>query len=143
MKVEDTLFTKKLSIKTADIYSTVTDIVSIVSRFGKIIERKNIYETDGPRKRVERVLDLIEQVDKHYTSKIEVNIHGESNTHGLLDITILGITKTDLDKGTGLASSAFSDFYIKNFLPMAKHGLTKKIKSIANDIEKDVKRLEK
>ena len=143
MKVEDTLFTKKISVRTKDIYSTVNEVVSIISNFGDIREKKNIYETDGPRKRIERVFDIIEEVDKHYKAEIHFQLAGESNGSGLLDITISGITQTNLEKGAGIASSAFSDFYAKNFLPTAKHGMEKKIKSMANEIEKGVRKLEK
>ena len=142
MKIEETLLTKKIIIETEDPYGLALELMDFVSKFGKVIERENRYETDGPFRKIILNFELVENIDRESHSIVEFFTQGGTNHVNYLEIEIAGrfITEIAID---GIFSSAFSEYYIKHAFPRylkasdekMKH-LDRQITEFANSIRK-------
>lgn len=139
MRIVEEIFLKDIHLKTNDPFSLSLEILNLSREFGEPIEKKNIYETDGPRKRVEMSFDLEKEIDKFTTAKISFDINGESNSKGVLDIKLKGEFQTTM-AGGGPISRAFNDYYQSEILPQLKKEFSI-LKDVGDEIEKRINRL--
>ena len=139
MRRVEELFSKYIHLKTRDPFSLSLEILNIARGFGEPVERKNSYETDGPRKRVELSFDLKKEIDKFSTAKISFDLNGESNSRGFLDIRLKGEFQTRMTK-TGPISQAFSEYYLSDTLPFLKKEFSD-LKDLGNELEKKINEL--
>ncbi|MFH0832157.1 MAG: hypothetical protein V1900_00325 [Candidatus Aenigmatarchaeota archaeon] len=138
MRIIDTFLTKSVSIKTNDVYSTALEILAVISKYGKLIERKNIYGTDGPRKMLEMVYEIIKTVDSKSKLKFSFNLMGESHGSGFLELKITCKFRM-VSKENGFASETFTDYYTQNVFPSVKNRAEDDAKKIIGEIEKQIK----
>lgn len=136
--ITETFFQKKIILETNDIYSTALEIKDIVSAFGNIIVKKNSYQTDGPRKRVFLSFKVTRPVDKISGAKIAVDINGESNSTGLLSISIAGEFNSFLRFSSGFVSHVFYEYYRDNIFPVLKDETENDTKRILQQIESKI-----
>jgi uncharacterized coiled-coil DUF342 family protein len=141
MRRTEELFSKNIRLKTRDPFSMGLKIRDLVSEFGELIEKKNVYETDGPRKRVELSFELKRAIDKFTTKKLMFDLNGESNSRGFLDIRFMGQLQIKM-KRSGPITRTFNDFYISEMLPHLKEESIN-LKDIGNELEKKIKALAK
>jgi hypothetical protein len=141
MRRTEELFSKNIRLKTRDPFSLCLKIRDLVSEFGEPLEKKNIYETDGPRKRVELSFELKRDIDKFTTKKILFDLNGESNSRGFLDIRFRGQLQIKM-KRSGPITRTFNDFYMSEILPYLKEEFIN-LKDIGNEIEKKINELAK
>ena len=133
--ISETFFQKKIILETSDIYSTAMEIKEIVSAFGNVVEIKNVYETDGPRKRVHLQFEATKPVDRISGAKIVVSINGESTSTGLLSINISGVFSSFMRFGAGFVSSVFYEYYRDSVFPVIKDETESETKKIFQQIE--------
>ncbi len=133
--ITETFFDKKIILETDDIYSTAMEIKEIVSPFGSVVEKKNKYETDGPRKRVALSFEVTRPVDKISGARINVDITGESGATGLLSINITGEFCSFLRFKNGFVSQVFYEYYRDSIFPVLKDETESEMKKIFQQIE--------
>lgn len=116
MKIEETLLTKRILIETKDPYGLALDLMEFVSRFGKVVERENKYETDGPERKTTLNFDLLENVDRSSHWIVEFFTRGRTNNVNYLeiDVTAKFVAEIAID---GFFSSAFAEHYLKHVYP--------------------------
>lgn len=133
MKIEETLLTKKIIIETEDPYGLALELMDFVSRFGKVIERENRYETDGPFRKVILNFELIENIDRESHSIVEFFTQGETNHVNYLEIEITGkfIAEILID---GFFSSSFSEYYIRHMHPRYLKQADEKMKRLEKEL---------
>jgi hypothetical protein len=136
MRIAEEIFSKNIRLDTKDPFSLSLRIKEIASNFGEPVEKKNIYETDGPRKRVELSFELKKNIDKFTSSLIIFDLNGESTSNGFLDIRFKGILQTKMNKA-GPVTRAFSDFYISDILPSLKKEFVG-LKAAGKELEKRI-----
>ena len=139
MRRIEEIFSKDIHLKTRDPFSLSLEILNISREFGEPVEKKNIYETDGPRKRVELSFDLKKEIDKFSRANISFDLNGESNGSGFLDIRLKGRLQTSMTS-SGPISKTFNDYYLSDILPFLKREFSK-LKDIGNEIEKRINEL--
>lgn len=147
MRIEETLLTKKIIIETDDPYGLAMELMDFASRFGKVIERVNRYETDGPARKTALTFELVENVDRASHAIVEFLTQGETNNVNYLEIDITGRFVSELDIN-GFFSSTFAEYYLKHLFPRylksadekMKH-LDKSVSEFANSVRKSKKEL--
>lgn len=133
--ITETFFEKKIILETSDIYSTALEIKEIISAFGNTAERKNTFETDGPRKRVSMSFEVAKPIDRISGAKITVTINGESGTTGLLSIWISGEFTSFLRFSSGFVSNTFYEYYRDSIFPVIKSDAEIEMKRIWHQID--------
>ncbi len=132
MEVRETLFTKSFSTENEDPYTLSIEFMKRLSEVGRIYERKNIYETDGPAKRSIVVFDLVEVLDG--LSRIEINFSMESDNKTLyVDIMSEFVLKI---KESGFFTEAFTDFYLHHVFPVLRKVSEKRAHELETQIER-------
>lgn len=137
--IEEIFFDKEMCFQIKDPYPTAIDIEEIVSHFGIVRERENIFMTDGPRKLVKLIFDLENRLDENSMAIVTFNINGEANDIGELAIKILGVIKTRLETPQGLFSKSFHSVYLNDLLPSTKRKIENEIKRIIETIIAKIK----
>ncbi len=136
MIVEDIIFSNEKSLNTKDPYKKALHILNVFSDFGKIIERRNEFETDGPRQRCFVSFDVVDDIDNFTSHVYSFDISGEkTKMYGILNISMKFIIRTNI-RETGFFSHIFSDYYIENILPFMRKSTMHKMKSIIKKCEK-------
>lgn len=139
MKIIDTFLTKSFTIKSRDIYVTAVEIINILSQYGKLVERKNIYGSDGPRKSLEMLYVIIKPIDRQSRMKMSFIFSGESNGSSLIEMNIMCEFQMKVRK-RGLASETFADFYAQNIMPFFRKRAEEDATKIVEDIGKQIKK---
>jgi hypothetical protein len=139
MRRIEEVFSKDIHLKTKDPLSLSLEILGISREFGEPIEKKNIYETDGPKKRVELSFDLKKEIDKFTIAKISFDLIGESNSEGFLDIRLKGEFQTTMTS-VGPISRTFNEYYQSEILNFHKREFSM-IRDIGYEIEKRINKL--
>ena len=119
MRITEEIFSENIRLATPNPFLLSLKVKELASDFGEPVEKKNIYETDGPRKRIELSFELKKKIDNFTSSLIIFDLNGDSTTHGFLDIRFKGIVQTEMKK-TGPVSKTFNDFYVSEVLPSLK-----------------------
>jgi hypothetical protein len=139
MRITEEIFSENIRLDTKDPFLLSLKIKDIAGNFGEPVEKKNIYETDGPRKRVELSFEIKKKIDKFTSSVMVFDLNGESTTNGFLDIRFKGIVKTEMKK-TGPVSKTFNDFYVSETLPSLKKEFVN-LKAAGNELKKQISAL--
>ncbi len=139
MRITEEIFSENIRLSTPDPFLLSLKIKEIASNFGEPVEKKNIYETDGPRKRIELSFELKKKIDKFTRSVIIFDLNGESTTNGFLDIRFKGILQTAMKK-TGPVTRTFNDFYLSDILPLLKKEFVN-LKATGKELEKKIGQL--
>ena len=135
----ENVFSKNIRLETKDPFSLYLVIFDIAREFGEPLEKKNIYETDGPRKRVEICFEINREIDKFTRARIFFDLNGESNSRGFLDVRVKGKFQTRMSRG-GTISQTFNNYYISELLPYIKSESIR-LKDIGNTLEKRINEL--
>ena len=138
MQRTEEVFSKDIRLETKDPFSVSLAILDLAREYGKPAEKQNIYETDGPSKRVKLSFEVKKAMDKFTSAKIIFNLSGESNSSGFLDVRIDGKFHT-MVKGEGLISKTFDNYYISELLPSVKGSFN--LRGIGEELEKRIKEL--
>ncbi len=138
-RVEKTSFSKKFIIRTKDPVSLAASLFETVSSYGNVERNKNIYETDGPRKRLNMEFELLEKIDNKSSVRLVFSLLGEWNGYGFLEIGMKSVSTTEREPG-GVFTETFSEFYMNELLPRSLGTAEKKIEGIAEDIEKKLRK---
>ncbi len=129
MQVEETLLTRKIIIETQDPYGMALELMEAASKFGKIIEKENKYETDGPERKTTLNFEIVENTDRTSHIVVEFNTRGETNGVNYLGIDITAKFVCSLSSGD-FFSSTFADYYLKHMFPRHLKSADDKIKRI-------------
>lgn len=113
----ENLFSRKIIAELRDPYAVALDMLVFFSQFGKIIQRKNLYETDGPKKRVEVEFDVVNIMTRQSRLVVHVAMKGELGEANILEINIGGEFVTGFDVTGGIVHEAFVNFYISDISP--------------------------
>ena len=139
--IKELVYEKKYIIETKDPYILALKIIDIATKHGKVIEKENIYETDGPVKEAKIKFDLIIKLSSYSRVKFKFNILGKSNSVSFISIAINGESQARIHKSQGMISEAYYNFFIKHMYPdMAKKNI-KRVKETAFYLEKDIKQI--
>ena len=137
--LKETLFTKKFNIKTRNPLSAGMKIMNEASRHGEFVKRNEIYETDGPRSRLELDFEVNEKLDFFTKIKFLFKIHGGTGNRNFLDVFMSGIIETSTKK-TGFISETFGRFYKRKLFPSSKKGVKRKLINKRKIFEKIIKK---
>ena len=139
--IKESVYEKKFIIETKDPYTLALKVIDIATKHGKIIEKENVYETDGPVKEAKIDFDLIIKLSSYSRAKFKFNILGRTNEISFISISITGESQVRIPKTQGVISEAYYNFFIKHMYPdMVKKNI-KKVKETAYYLEKDIKQL--
>ena len=129
MRIEETLYTKKIIIESEDPYGFALELMNFMSRTGKVIERENKYETDGPARRITLKFVLEEQMDNVSSSVAEFSVSGGTNGVNYLEIRITGNFYANIETA-GCFTEAFVDYYTKHAMPRNLRQADRKFKDV-------------
>jgi hypothetical protein len=132
MEVRETLFTKSFSVENNDPYALSIEFMSRLSEIGRIYERKNIYETDGPVKKSVVAFDLVEVLDRFSFVIINFSLESEKN---MLYVDILGEFVLRI-KEYGFFTEIFTDFYLHNVFPVLRKVSEKRAIELEQHLER-------
>ena len=140
-QVKELVFSKDIFVRTREIYPLSLDIMDNMSAFGDIIERRHVFESDGPRRRVHLFFDLIERIDDHAAMVFSFLIDGEEADKSYLKIRVEGSTLIELKQGTTFGSIIFNSFYADNIFPIVKKNMENRVQHMEKFIEKKIEKL--
>lgn len=110
--VTDTFFTRKIYVETHDIYGAALRVAESLSPFGAPVLSENVFETDGPRKRVRIAGELKADFDNHSSLVFMIRISGESGGGlGYLEVQVTGVFQMVFSQAEGLVYGTFVDYY--------------------------------
>ncbi len=132
MRVQETLMNRSFSVMNSDPYLLSLKAMENISRSGKVIEKKNKYETDGPHHRSFVNFDVVEIVDDFSKIVFNFDLVGENGT---LRVTVTGSLITKVED-TGFFSHAFSDHYIKEIYPVLRKMSGEKIEFFGKRVDR-------
>ena len=112
--IKEAIYEKKYIIETKDPYILALKIIDIATKHGKIIEKENVYETDGPVKEAKIKFDLIIKLSSYSRAKFKFNILGRTNEISFISISINGESQVRIPKSQGLVSEAYYNFFKKH-----------------------------
>src|SRR3972149_1307514 len=116
MRIKETLMNQAFSVNTPDPLMLSLHAMEEVSKDTKVVEKKNLYETDGPHHRSTINFDAIELVDDFSKIIFHFNLLGEDGT---LRANIDGLLSVNIED-TGFFSRVFGDYYIRNIFPLLR-----------------------
>ena|SRR3989338_5158582 len=116
MKIKETLMSRSLTTSNNDPYLFSLQVMEELSKSAKVVEKKNIYETDGPHHRSTVVFDAIELVDDFSKIIFRFNLLGEN---GLVRAGVSGSLSLNIEE-TGFFSQIFTDYYVKIVFPLLR-----------------------
>lgn len=132
MEVRETLFTKSFSVENDDTYALSIQFMKRLSDIGRIYERKNVYETDGPVKKAAVVFDLVEVLDSFSCIIINFSLESENRT---LYVDILAEFVLRI-RDYGYFTEVFTDFYLHSIFPVLRKVSEKRVKELEQQLEK-------
>ncbi|HLC76611.1 MAG TPA: hypothetical protein VJH04_00235, partial [archaeon] len=103
-----------------------------ISKNTKLIEKTNVYETDGPHNRSTVVFEALELIDDFSRISFRFELLGED---GLLRANVRGGLKLRIDE-TGFFSQVFSDYYVRTIFPILQKISEDRIKFFGEKIDK-------
>ena len=140
-KITESVYTKKFIAEATDPYILALKVMDIASKHGKIIEKRNTYETDGPVKEAKMSSDLIVSMNKYSRVKFTVEILGRTNSIGFISIDITAESQIRLLQPTNILSETFYVFFMKNLYPVFYRRNYSKIKEITYHLEREISQL--
>jgi len=138
--IEEIFYEKAFRYRLKNPYPTALDIMEIVQNFGIVKERMNEFITDGPRKTIKLIFDLIDRIDDKSRIVTRFNIDGEANEIGELNMFITSSVRVDMENPEGVFSETYAEFYIENILEDMKKNTKERIKRLVKIINERVKR---
>jgi len=142
MRIEENHFTLKTTINTPFPEDTILKIRDMASFYGNIIENEASHSTSGPKNRIKMSFDIIEHIDEHTSMNLFFSLIGLHNGISIVDVSIEGILRMEIDQSNKFFYSSFHDFYTEKIYPEIRKRTEHKIKKIGGEIEKKVKALE-
>ncbi|MBI2578502.1 MAG: hypothetical protein HYW26_02195 [Candidatus Aenigmarchaeota archaeon] len=137
MEIEDTVFSKAALINTPDPYTLSLSILEKAMSLGDVVEKKNIFETDGPMKKFITEFDVIKHYDDYSQSRIMISMNGESNSRSFLEIGMNGVTRTKIEE-EGFFSSVFTEFYLEGIYQDVTRRAREEVIKSGKELEKSV-----
>ena len=125
--ITETMSEKHFTIYTNEPHTLIFDFLDAISKLGKYIEKKNIYETNGPTKRVHVVFNIIEKFDKKTKIEIEVDLLGIIGNVKYLEIKSKAMIITKISEPKSIFEKAYFNFYNKNLYKKYKEFAKEKI----------------
>jgi hypothetical protein len=135
----ESLFSRKIIVEMRDPYAAALDIIVFFSQFGKINQRKNLYETDGPHKRVEIEFDVISVMTRQSRLVIHVAMRGEIGVANFLEINTNGEFVTGFEVTEGTVHEAFVNYYNSEISPYLSSAAGRKCVEITTALESYMK----
>jgi hypothetical protein len=129
-KFVENLFSRKIIAEIRDPYAAALDVMVFFSQFGKINQRKNLYETDGPHKRVEIEFDVISLMTRQSRLVVHVAMRGEIGTANFLEVDTTGDFVTGFEVTEGTVHEAFVNYYNSEISPFLRNAAEKKCNEI-------------
>lgn len=116
MRIKETLMTQSFSVNDPDPYMFSLDVMEKLSKDVKVVEKKNIYETDGPHHKSTVVFETVELIDDFSKIVFKFELFGEDNA---LRANINGLLSLNIEE-TGFFSQIFTDYYVKTIFPLLR-----------------------
>jgi hypothetical protein len=110
----DTMLERHITVYTDDPHSMIFDILKGLSTLGEYDEKKNVYETDGPTKRVHVVFSIVDKLDKSTKIDIAFDLIGRMGKSSYLEILVEGNLITKIDEPKNIFSETFLSYYLSN-----------------------------
>lgn len=132
MKIKETLMNQSFSVSASDPYMFSLSVMEDLSKSVKIMEKKNLYETDGPHNRSVVVFDAVELIDEFSKIIFRFELTGED---GVLRANINGLLNLHIDE-TGFFSQVFTDHYVKTVFPLLRKLSESRIEFFSGCIER-------
>lgn len=123
---------QSFSVSSSDPYMFSLKVMEQLSKNVKIVEKKNLYETDGPHHRSVVDFDTIELIDDFSKIVFHFSLVGEDGT---LRANIDGHLHLIIDE-TGFFSQMFTDYYVKNIFPLLRKMSEGRINFFGENVDK-------
>lgn len=128
-KIIETILERDIIVYTEDPLSLVFDMINSLSKLGEYDEKKNVYETDGPVKRINVIFSIVDKLDKNSKIDIRFDMTGQMGTSSFLEMKVEGNLVIKFDAPDGVVSETYMAYYLSN--------VAREFKNIAKDRMKD------
>jgi hypothetical protein len=132
MEIQETLMSRSFSVMNADPYLLALRAMEEISRDAKVVERKNVYESDGPHHRCMVNFDTVDIVDDFAKVVFNFDMTGES---GLLRVGVNGVLDLKIIE-TGFFSEMFADHYVKTIFPILRKVSEDRVNFFGNAVDR-------
>ena len=128
-KIIETILERNIVVYTEDPLSLVFDMINSLSKLGEYDEKKNVYETDGPVKRINVIFSIVDRLDKNSKIDIRFDMTGQMGMSSFLEMKVEGNLVIKFDAPAGAVSETYMAYYLSN--------VAREFKNIAKDKMKD------
>ncbi len=132
MEIKESLMSQSFSVSSSDPYMLSLKAMEELSKSAKVVERKNLYETDGPHHKSTVVFDTVELVDDFSKIIFRFDLAGEDGT---LRVDVSGLLDLHIEE-TGFFSDIFTDYYVKNIFPLLRKISEERISFFVERVER-------
>ncbi len=131
MEIKETLMNRSFAVMNSDPYLLALKAMEEISKYAKVIESTNTYESDGPHHRSHVSFDTIEIVDDFARIVFTFDMRGEN---GMLRVNIDGFLDLKIDE-IGFFTQTFSDYYVKTLFPLLRKVSEAQIKFYGDKVD--------
>lgn len=138
----ETMLERNVTVYTEDPHTMVFDLIDKLKSLGEYDEKKNVYETDGPTKRIHLIFSIIEKMDSKSKIEIAFDLEGKMSKSSYLEIHVEGSLITTFQEPKTPIQETFLTYYLRNisqeYKKMAKDKM-KEMDVILADLVKEYK----
>ncbi len=138
----DTMLERDIVVYTDDPYSLVFRLINSLSALGDYDEKKNVYETDGPVKKIHVIFSIVEKLGRSSKIDIKFSLEGHMGTSSFLEMKVEGSLITRFEQPTTAFTETYLAYYLSNVSQEFKKMAMEKMKetdTIIADTIKDIK----
>jgi len=117
--IQEELVNKSFSLETEDPYYNSIELAKWIRSKGFVVLNEDVVSSSGPRTTSTVKFTLIRKIDHFSSIKITVTCKGDQTAHRL-DINIVSVFETKVEKGEKIFREIFSEFYEKRWLPQVR-----------------------
>lgn len=132
MEIQETLMARSFSVMNEDPYLLALRAMEEISRDAKVVEKKNVYESDGPHHKCVVNFDTIDIIDDFAKVIFNFDMIGE---RGLLRVGVNGFLDLKITE-TGFFSEMFADHYVKTIFPLLRKISEDRVKFFGNAVDR-------
>ena len=115
MLVQETVLSRQMSAESTHAYADALRLLETARSLGTLSEKKNAYQTDGPRHRLEIAFDVTVPVDAFCRAVLSATLEGDiQGDQGTLHLSLDYVIETAIEE-TGTFSELFAQFYLAKF----------------------------
>ncbi len=136
MRIEEKLFAKRIIVEVQDPFRAAHETLKLLEQYGTVEEKINKTMSDGPRQRLHLEYLITKRVDEFSQTFINFIAIAEAGTTRFVEANVSARLTVEIDD-TGLFSSAFKDFYLRDVFPTIRKREEKICKHLLSRLEQE------